>query len=169
MANTTANYGWTMPDVNGSTGAWGAILNALFVAVDATVAAVSTVANAAMPKSGGVFTNRIDVKTLSVARSDAGSVSGSVAFDISAAQYFSFTVGGALTPSFTNAASGTVAQGVMLRITNGGAFTISWPASLKWVGGTPPTLTVSGVDLLGLVTDDNGATWRGVVIGKDLR
>ena len=168
MANTT-NYGWTKPDVGGSNGAWGGILNTMADAIDSTVFTVSGVASAALPKAGGVMTGRIDVLTSSTARQDKGSISGAQSFDLSLAQYFSLTVGGALTPSFTNPAAGTVAQGFILRVVNGGAFAITWPGSVKWASGAAPTLTAAGTDLLGFITDDNGTTWRGIVIAKDLR
>jgi len=166
---TTTNYGWTKPDVNGSTGAWGSILNTLFDAVDSALFTVSGVASAALSRAGGVMTGRIDLLTTTTARQDKGSISGAQVFDLAVAQYFTLTVGGALTPSISNVPAGTVAQGMVWRITNGGAFVITWPASFKWVSGTAPTLTAAGVDLLGFITDDNGTTWRGIVLGKDIR
>jgi len=168
MALTT-NYGWTKPDVGGSTGAWGSILNTLFDAVDSALFTVSGVASAALAKAGGVMTGRLDIFTSSVKRIDKGSISGAQSFDLSLGQYFTLTVGGALTPSVANVPAGTIAQGMIWRVTNGGAFVISWPASFKWVSGSAPTLTVSGTDLLGFITDDNGVTWRGLVLGKDIR
>lgn len=166
---TTTNYGWTKPDVGGSTGAWGGILNNLFDAVDSALATVSSVASAALARTGGAMSGRLDMKTASMALNALGSVSGAYGFDFSAFQYWTLTIGGAFTPTFVGAAAGTLAQGVIFRITNGGAFSIAWPASVKWASGTAPTLTVSGVDLLGFITDDNGTTWRGLVLGKDLR
>jgi hypothetical protein len=165
----TSNYGWTYPDVGGSNGAWGGVLNALFTAVDASLKTVENLASAALAKAGGVMTGRLDMKTASMAVVAKGSISGAQAFDIAVAQYFTLTVGGALTPSFTNVPAGSLAQGVIFRITNGGAFAITWPGSVKWVSGVAPTLTAAGVDLLGFITDDNGATWRGLVLGKDIR
>lgn len=166
---TTTNYGWSKPNVGGDTGAWGTILNTAIDAIDASLKAVENIATAALAKAGGVMTGRLDLKTSSQARVDKGSISGAQSFDLSLAQYFTLTVGGALTPSFINVPAGTLAQGMIWRLNNGGAFVISWPASVKWASGTAPTLTAAGVDLLGFLTDDNGTTWRGVVIAKDVR
>lgn len=167
--STTTNYGWTKPDVGGSTGAWGGILNATLDAIDSAIFTVSSTASAALARAGGVMAGRLDLKSTSAARIDKGSISGAQAFDVDAAQYYTLTVGGALTPSFSNPAAGTLAESIVWRITNGGAFVISWPASVKWAAGTPPTLTAAGIDMLGFITDDNGATWRGIVMAKDLR
>jgi len=43
------------------------------------------------------------------------------------------------------------------------AYTITWPGSVTWVGGTAPTLTTSDnvVDLVHLFTTDGGTTWYG--------
>lgn len=166
---TTTNYGWTKPDVGGSTGAWGGILNSALDAVDAAVFSVSGVASAALSRAGGIMSGRLDLLTSSITRVDKGSISGAQNFDLALAQYFTLTVGGALTPSVINVPAGTIAQGMIWRVTNGGAFAITWPGSVKWVSGAAPTLTASGVDLLGFITDDNGTTWRGLVLGKDIR
>jgi hypothetical protein len=48
---TTANYGWTKPNVGNSDDAWGGMLNADLDGIDTTVKSVSTVANAAYPAS----------------------------------------------------------------------------------------------------------------------
>lgn len=166
---TTTNYGWIKPTVSGDTGAWGTILNNAWDAADASLKLIADIANAALAKAGGVMSGRLDLWTATTKRIDKGSISGAQAFDISLAQYFTVTVGGALTPSFTNVPAGTFATGVIFRLTNGGAFVISWPAAVKWVSGTAPTLTVAGIDLIGFTTDDNGVTWRGLVLGKDIR
>ena len=50
--------------------------------------------------------------------------------------------------------------------TSGGAYTVTFPASVKWAGGTAPTLTASGYDDLGFFTIDGGTTWQGFVLGK---
>jgi len=45
--------------------------------------------------------------------------------------------------------------------------TVTWWAGVKWAGGTAPTLTAAGVDILGFYTRDGGATWRGTMMSKD--
>lgn len=88
------------------------------------------------------------------------------AIDCSAGNYFTKTATGALTWTFTNVPASR-AFTVLLELTNGGTGTQTWPAAVKWPGGTAPTLTASGVDVLAFVTDDSGTTWRGVQLMKD--
>ena len=57
----------------------------------------------------------------------------------------------------------------MLELTNGGAHTLTWPASVDWVGGTAPTLTAAGVDQLVFTTRDAGTTYFGFVAGLDIK
>ena len=53
-----------------------------------------------------------------------------------------------------------------LELTNPGAFTLTWPAGMKWPGGVAPTRTVAGVDLYEFVCRD-GTTVRGAQAQKD--
>lgn len=56
----------------------------------------------------------------------------------------------------------------MFELKNGGSATVvNWPLSVKWAGGTKPTLTSAGVDILGFYSYDGGITWRGVLLSKD--
>lgn len=89
-----------------------------------------------------------------------GSVSGAVTVDLSLGNSVSATIAAATTLTFTGAASGAC-RTVLLTLTNGGSATVTWPSTIKWPGGTAPTLTASGVDLVILSTSDGGTTWRG--------
>ena len=52
-----------------------------------------------------------------------------------------------------------------MKITNGSAFAITWPASVVWENGdVDPVLTASGVDILELVTYDGGTLWYGRIL-----
>lgn len=102
---------------------------------------------------------------LNASRSTVNTVSAS-AIDCSVGSYFIKTATGALTWTVTNVpASG--AFSFLLELTNGGTGTQTWMSGIKWPGGTAPTLVASGVDVLGFITDDGGATWRGVQLMKD--
>jgi hypothetical protein len=65
-------------------------------------------------------------------------------------------------------ASGTCGSFTFV-VTNGGSQTVNWPASVDWAGGTAPTLTASGVDVLNFFTTDGGTTWYGFVAGLDMQ
>jgi hypothetical protein len=54
-------------------------------------------------------------------------------------------------------------------LTNGGTVADPWHASVKFAGGTTPTLTTSGIDILTFETIDAGANWYAVVEGLDMK
>lgn len=81
--------------------------------------------------------------------------------DVSTAAVFSKTISADTTFTVTGAPTGKAAT-FSLILTNGGAYTVTWPSSVKWAGGTPPTLTASGVDVLTFLSGDGGTTWYGV-------
>jgi len=56
----------------------------------------------------------------------------------------------------------------ILQAAAGGPYTITWPASVKWPGGTAPTLSsgASARDRFVFVTEDNGTTWDGAIVGQ---
>lgn len=164
----TTNYGWVTPTDGGSNGAWGALLNTLFQAIDSALFAVSAVASAALPKGGGVMTGRLDSLVATMARVDKGSVSGAQSLDLAVAQYFTIAPTAGVVLTFANTPTSVGATAMIIRSTNGGT-RFTWPASVKWPSGTAPTLTVAGVDLIVLITDDDGTTWRGVVVARDVR
>src|SRR6266576_3565450 len=75
------------------------------------------------------------------------------------ARRFVFTVSQATTVAFTNVPSASFSAKIYLVITNGSAFTLTWPASVAWLGGATPTLKASGTDVVELQTKDGGTTW----------
>ena len=86
--------------------------------------------------------------------------------DLSAGNYFTKTISGATTFTVSNVpASGTVAA-FILELTNPGT-AVTWWSGVKWVGGTQPTWTGTGVDVLAFYTHDGGTTWRAFAVGKD--
>ncbi len=86
-------------------------------------------------------------------------VSGeSVTLDLKKANNFSHSV--SADTAFTILANaGTSFQLGTLVLTNGGAFTVTWPSSFKWADGAPPTLMESGIDVITFFTIDNGKTY----------
>ena len=80
--------------------------------------------------------------------------------------FFQRTANGAAS-WFTNNIPSNRAYTMILELTNGGTGTQTWFANTRWAGGTAPTLTASGVDVLAFITDDAGANWRGVALMTD--
>ena len=93
---------------------------------------------------------------------------GSVTIDLSTANNFTRTVNTNATFSFSNAPSGK-AFGFTLALTNGGAFTLTWPGIVNWPGGIAPVLTSSGVDILVFYTYDGGISYYGFLTGRDMQ
>lgn len=89
--------------------------------------------------------------------------------DLSAGNYFTKTITTTTTLTVSNVPSTGTAVSFILDLTNGGAGTITWWSGMKWAGGTAPTLTASGRDVLGFFTHDGGTTWSGFVLGKDVK
>lgn len=89
--------------------------------------------------------------------------------DLATGVSFSKTISGAITFTVSNIAASGTTSSFLLNLTNGGSTTITWWSGIKWAGGTAPTLTTSGRDRLGFITEDGGATWDGFVLGKDLK
>ena len=78
--------------------------------------------------------------------------------DCSAGNYFTKTINANSTFTFSfSPASRAYAFTLELVHTSG---TVTWPATVRWPGGTAPTLTTSRTHLFTFVTDDAGANWR---------
>lgn len=69
--------------------------------------------------------------------------------------------------TFSNPTGADELCGFSLILTNAGSQTINWPAGTRWPGGTAPTLTAAGIDLLVFVTHDAGTVWHGMASSLD--
>jgi prepilin-type processing-associated H-X9-DG protein len=69
--------------------------------------------------------------------------------------------------TFSNPTASDELCGFTLFLTNGGSQTVNWPAAVDWAGGTAPTLTTSGLDILVFITTDGGTIWHGMVASAD--
>jgi len=99
--------------------------------------------------SGGVADKHVDI--------GAGTT-----IDLNGGNYFTRTGGGAV-----NISNATGATAFVLNLVNGTGTTFGF--SPKWPGGTAPTFTASGRDVLGFFTHDGGTTWTGFMLGKDVK
>ena len=95
---------------------------------------------------------------------------GTDAIDISAGNVVTATVSTATqTFTFTNPSATGKACSFTLILTNGGSQTVNWPGAVDWAGGTAPTLTTSGIDILTFTTVDAGTIWYGFAAGTDMK
>ena len=83
--------------------------------------------------------------------------------DLSTGNYFTKTINGNSTFTFSNPpASGTVGSFTLeLTHTSG---TVAWPSSVKFNADTAPTLTTGKTHLFYFVTDDGGTRYRGAAL-----
>jgi len=164
---TTANFSWSTPVVGGSSGTWGTILNTLFDAIDTDLQAVSDVADAALPLAGGTMTGNIAILTEDYTINALGNITGNP-FDVdwADANYQYGTLTGNATLTFSNPPTTGRVGTLILEITNGAAFTLTWPGTVVWDGAVAPTLKASGVDTVAFTTRDGGTTYRGYSAGS---
>lgn len=71
--------------------------------------------------------------------------------------------------TFSNPPASGKCGSFTLILTNGGSQTVNWPAAVDWAGGTAPTLTTSGIDVLTFTTVDAGTIWYGFLAGADMK
>lgn len=94
---------------------------------------------------------------------------GAVTIDIENGNVVTATIDTSETTfTFSNPSASGTACSFTLILTNGGSQTVNWPVSVAWAGGTAPSLTASGVDILTFVTVDAGTTWYGFAAGLDM-
>jgi hypothetical protein len=104
-----------------------------------------------------------------VTQSNIGNTGASRTFDLEVANSFSATLDQNSTFTFSNPPASGRFGTFVLELTNGGAFTITWPSSVDWPFGIAPTLTTSGKDILVFTTRDAGTNWYGFVSGLDVK
>jgi hypothetical protein len=98
-----------------------------------------------------------------------GNTGAAITIDVVEGNFFSATVDQTTTFTFSNPPASGDFGAFVLELTNGGAHTVNWPASVDWPGGTAPSLTASGVDQLVFTTRDGGTTYFGFVAGLDIK
>ncbi|MPN57367.1 hypothetical protein SDC9_205061 [bioreactor metagenome] len=96
---------------------------------------------------------------------DWGTLSADTTIAASDGNIHTFTVGAAITLTLNANCLTGFCRTLTLVIMNGGAFTVTWPASVKWAGGSAPTFSAAGVDVITLLTVDGGVTWLGSANG----
>jgi len=146
--------------------------------VGTTLAADGTDANIDInitPKGTGAVAladallSRPTLKDYAIEGSAIGNTGATRTFDLSVANFFSATLNQACTFTFSNPPASGDFGCFVLELTNGGAFVITYPASVDFIGGVAPTLTAAGVDQLVFTTRDGGTTYFCFVAGLDIK
>ena len=166
---------------NVTAGTWqGTAVADSYVASASTWNTAVTTANNALPKSGGtmsgetVFADQLatrpEMKDYSETVNVIGATGGGTQdIDLTAGNVVTATVDtSANTFTFSNPSASGKSCSFTLILTNGGSQTVNWPGSVDWAGGSAPTLTTSGVDVLTFFTVDGGTIWYGFPAGLEM-
>ena len=97
--------------------------------------------------------------------------SGTLTLNLETSNIFTVSLNAAITTlTISNPpASGSGGSFTLIFTADGTARAVTWPASVKWAGGTAPTITsTSGkVDSFAFFTSDGGTTWQGYIGGQN--
>ena len=115
---------------------------------------------------GGEYKHITSLGPVSEKSQDLGTISGAVTIDLSAGLSVIATVGGATTLAFANVpAGGTVT--VLLRLTNGGAYAVTWGMAPRWGNGIAPVLSQSGADYIAFYHAEG--EWTGLLVTSNVQ
>ena len=134
-----------------------------------TTAAITIDSSADMTLGGGIacadevigrprFTDYAETKQAMAANS----------VDLTLGNVQTYTLSGDQTLTFDNPSGTGNSCSFTLIVTNGGSSTLTWPTAVDWAGGSAPSLTSSGIDILTFMTVDAGTIWYGFAAGLDM-
>jgi len=94
-----------------------------------------------------------------------GTLSGTT-LDLTSGNVFSHAPSSAATYVFDSPPTTGTAYGFTLKVTPSGTYTVTWPASVDWAGGTAPDAPASGAtNVYTFYTQDGGTTYYGFLAG----
>lgn len=100
----------------------------------------------------------------------AANGAGTIALDITNSTSFTVTLTGTATFELGGVTPENEYKIVISVVQDAtGSRTVTWPASVKWSGGTSPVLSTgaNALDIITLQTFDSGTTWYGVLLGSN--
>jgi len=159
LAYDTATAKWKNAVVTGGSGAVSSVAGrtGAVVLAESDITNLSTdLASKAQATNGGMEAAVI---------ANSGS---SYAINLANANLFSLTLTANCTFTLSGATAGkSCSVTVMLKQDGTGSRTVTWPSSVKWSGGTAPTLTATAnkVDFVSILSVDGGTTWYGFISG----
>lgn len=152
----TSKVTGTLPLANGGIGST-SLSGANIAALNATANFADNVIQRATLK---------DTSETVVALGDLGG--GTDNLDLSAGNVFTATVStGTQTFTFSNPSASGTCYSFMLILTNGGSQTVNFPNTVDFAGGSAPSLTSSGTDILMFTTVDGGTIFHCIVSSTD--
>ena len=161
---------------SGATAAERARLTSAGVWIVDSIAAKTTNGNLSLAANGTGVISGGDTSLSRVNLLDYGEVTNAIGSTGGGTQDIDLTLGNNVvatvdtsgnTFTFSSPTASDELCGFTLFLTNGGSQTVTWPGTVDWAGGTAPTLTTSGLDILVFVTTDGGTIWHGMVSSAD--
>ena len=130
-----------------------------------TWSADQTLSGAALKCADNVV-ERPELKDYSLTQTTITSSSNAITADCSTGNSFYHLLTENTTFTLSNPSPTGKVCSIMIRIKQdgaGGAYTVTWPGTVVWAGGSAPTITTSNdaIDVITLFTDDAGTTWYG--------
>jgi hypothetical protein len=118
--------------------------------------------------TGLTVTGNLSVSGQYIEEYAATGTSGAITIDLNTGNNFSTALAGAVTYTFSNPATSGKVSSFTLKVVNNGS-AITWPASVKWVGGVAPALSANTeIDIFSFYTHDAGTTWYGFISGQNM-
>jgi uncharacterized protein YjbI with pentapeptide repeats len=97
--------------------------------------------------------------------------SGTLVLNLETSNIFTVSLNAAITTlTISNPpASGSGGSFTLIFTADGTPRSVTWPASIKWAGGTAPVITsaIGKVDSFAFFTSDGGTTWQGYIGGQN--
>lgn len=130
-------------------------------------------ANGTVPMTGNLQMGGNEITKYSESDSSPSSSSGTLTLDMDNGNIFNVTLTENVTTLTISNVPPTGGVNIVLVLTQDatGSRTVTWPASVKWAGGTQPTLTTTAnaIDIITMFSVDGGVSWFSFISGQDMQ
>jgi len=161
----------TFPTLNQNTSGSAASLSATLAVLSGGTGVTTSTGSGANALATSPALTTPTITGLNETKTAPAIASGVLALNCASGNVFAVSLNAAITSiTFSNIPTTGTAYGLTLALSmNGTAYAITWPAAVKWSGGTAPTLTSTNakVDIFVLTTWDAGTTWYSMVGGQN--